>query len=214
MITCSLHGDLGKVSPYLSLDLGYIFHSFFLFFVYSASKTALRTSQSIKKARLTYIEKGEKIHSINKASIGLWGGIDALTNGSKKPVFMRVCGLFDPLQNRVPRVRVLLPLPSKNGLNTGFRPFFFLSLWSERGLNHPHWCSDLGINLLSGCNDSHLFRLLQHQKSINRGGVFFVSTLLFFVSCVSIFDRLSWIRWSLLYIIYQIVCWQPGSAVI
>ena len=28
------------------------------------------------------------------------------------------------LQNRVPRVQGLLPLPSKNGLNTAFKPFF------------------------------------------------------------------------------------------
>jgi hypothetical protein len=32
--------------------------------------------------------------------------------------------LQQPLQNRVPRVQVLLPLPSKNGLNTAFKPFF------------------------------------------------------------------------------------------
>ena len=32
--------------------------------------------------------------------------------------------LSEPLQNRVPRVRVLLPLPSENGLNTAFKPFF------------------------------------------------------------------------------------------
>ncbi|WP_294908421.1 hypothetical protein, partial [uncultured Ruminococcus sp.] len=39
------------------------------------------------------------------------------------------------LQNRVPRVQVLLPLPSKNGLNTAFKPFFHMFLCTEHGLN-------------------------------------------------------------------------------
>ena len=38
------------------------------------------------------------------------------------------------LQNRVPRVQVLLPLPSKNGLNTAFKPFFDIFLCTEHGL--------------------------------------------------------------------------------
>jgi len=40
----------------------------------------------------------------------------------------------EPLQNRVPRVQVLLPLPSKNGLNTAFKPFFDIFLCTEHGL--------------------------------------------------------------------------------
>ncbi|MGN0992389.1 MAG: hypothetical protein ACI4PE_00390, partial [Bacilli bacterium] len=43
--------------------------------------------------------------------------------------------LSEPLQNRVPRVQVLLPLPSKNGLNTVFKPFFHTILFTEHGLN-------------------------------------------------------------------------------
>jgi len=42
--------------------------------------------------------------------------------------------LSEPLQNRVPRVQVLLPLPSKNGLNTAFKPFFDIFLCTEHGL--------------------------------------------------------------------------------
>ena len=42
--------------------------------------------------------------------------------------------LSEPLQNRVPRVRVLLPLPSKNGLNTAFKPFFDIFSCAEHGL--------------------------------------------------------------------------------
>ena len=41
----------------------------------------------------------------------------------------------EPLQNRVPRVQVLLPLPRENGLNTAFKPFFDAVLCSEHGLN-------------------------------------------------------------------------------
>ena len=38
------------------------------------------------------------------------------------------------LQNRVPRVQVLLPLPSRNGLNTAFKPFLDIFLCTEHGL--------------------------------------------------------------------------------
>ena len=44
------------------------------------------------------------------------------------------------LQNRVPRVQVLLPLPSKNGLNTAFKPFFDMFLCTEHGLIFMFWC--------------------------------------------------------------------------
>ena len=43
--------------------------------------------------------------------------------------------LSEPLQNRVPRVQVLLPLPTKNGLNNAFKPFFDMFLCTEHGLN-------------------------------------------------------------------------------
>jgi hypothetical protein len=44
--------------------------------------------------------------------------------------------LSEPLQNRVPRVQVLLPLPSKNGLNTAFKPFFYINNQAKRGLKY------------------------------------------------------------------------------
>nr|DAV66671.1 MAG TPA: hypothetical protein [Caudoviricetes sp.] len=34
----------------------------------------------------------------------------------------------------MPRVQVLLPLPSKNGLNTAFKPFFDIFLCTGHGL--------------------------------------------------------------------------------
>ena len=57
--------------------------------------------------------------------------------------------LSEPLQNRVPRVRVLLPLPSKNGLNTAFKPFLLFYFLSE---NAPY--------LSGGC----LFGVYRRQK--------------------------------------------------
>ena len=138
-----------------------------VFFVYSAPKTALRKSQSIKKARLTYIEKGEKIHSINKASNGTRSGFDALTKGSKKPVFMRVCGLLDPLQNRVPRVRVLLPLPKIP--DTGFRCLGFFRLWVYCfSLCVRRWKQVLGGAL--PCFWAEIWP--EHQKSSSLGSLY------------------------------------------
>ena len=61
--------------------------------------------------------------------------------GLKKPIPMRVCVLQHPLQNRVPRVQVLLPLPQKNGLNMRFKPFFLMSFSMARGLFEHVWCS-------------------------------------------------------------------------
>ena len=53
----------------------------------------------------------------------------------KKWLIYAVLNFQQLLQNRVPRVRVLLPLPSKNGLNTAFKPFFHIILFTEHGLN-------------------------------------------------------------------------------
>ena len=64
-----------------------------------------------------------------------------------------------PLQNRVPRVQVLLPLP-KTGENTGFSPVFFLHVLHGFGV---HLGSDTGFShlVLSVSNRSHP---LQHPK--------------------------------------------------
>ena len=47
-----------------------------------------------------------------------------MLNNTKKSVIISNNILLRLLQNRVPRVQVLLPLPHKNGLNTAFKPFF------------------------------------------------------------------------------------------
>ena len=75
----------------------------------------------------THNEAG-KGNIINKASNGTRSNGETSIKGLKKPIPMRACALQHPLQNRVPRVQVLLPLPSKNGLNMRFKPFFLLPL--------------------------------------------------------------------------------------
>ena len=71
----------------------------------------------------------------------------------KKWLIYAVFNFQQSLQNRVPRVRVLLPLPSKNGLNTAFKPFFDIFLYSEHGLIFSFWCSFQASKCLTGANN-------------------------------------------------------------
>ena len=64
--------------------------------------------------------------------------------------------LQQSLQNRVPRVQVLLPLPSKNGLNTAFKPFFWYIFITEHGLNFRCWCSFQASKCSTGANNSNV----------------------------------------------------------
>lgn len=96
--------------------------------------------------RLLY-SKGQKFHSINKASNGTRSYGEIAIKGSTKPFISRAFCFQQPLQNRVPRVRVLLPLPSKKPPKTaemrGFRGFFIPSfecsisakIGQKRGVN-------------------------------------------------------------------------------
>ena len=61
--------------------------------------------------RLLY-SKGQKFHSINKASNGTRSYGEIAIKGSTEPIISRIFRFQQPLQNRVPRVQVLLPLPS------------------------------------------------------------------------------------------------------
>ena len=60
--------------------------------------------------RLLY-SKGQKFHSINKASNGTRSYGKIVAKCSTKPFISRTFCFQQPLQNRVPRVQVLLPLP-------------------------------------------------------------------------------------------------------
>ena len=66
--------------------------------------------------RLLY-SKGQKFHSINKASNGTRSYEEIAIKGSTEPIISRIFRLQQPLQNRVPRVQVLLPLPKKRNPN-------------------------------------------------------------------------------------------------
>ena len=69
------------------------------------------------------------------------------------------CAPPHPLQNRVPRVQVLLPLP-KTGENTGFSPVFFLPVLHGNGV---HFGSNSGFShpFAPALNRPHP---LQHPK--------------------------------------------------
>jgi hypothetical protein len=79
----------------------------------------------------------------------------------------------------VPRVQVLLPLPSKNGLNTAFKPFFGIQICTERGLSDRYFYLIFCQNALSGVNNSNVsvcyiiniasnyYKILKLNKNIN-----------------------------------------------
>ena len=79
-----------------------------------------------------------------------------MLNNTKKSQIISNEILLLLLQNRVPRVQVLLPLPSKNGLNTAFKPFFDIFLCTEHGLIFPFWCSILASKCSTGANNSNV----------------------------------------------------------
>ena len=105
--------------------------------------------------RLLY-SKGQKFHSINKASNGTRSYGEIAIKGSTEPIISRIFRFQQPLQNRVPRVQVLLPLPSKNGLNTAFKPFFHIILFTEHGLIFPFWRSFQASKWSTGANNSNV----------------------------------------------------------
>ena len=74
----------------------------------------------------------------------------------KKWLIYAVLNFQQSLQNRVPRVRVLLPLPSKNGLNTAFKPFFDIFLCTEHGLIFPFWHSFQASKCPTVANNSNV----------------------------------------------------------
>ena len=84
--------------------------------------------------RLLY-SKWQKFHSINKASNGTRSYGEIAIKGSTEPIISRIFRFQQPLQNRVPRVQVLLPLPSKINPNTialvgdAFGFYFYISVW-------------------------------------------------------------------------------------
>ena len=94
-------------------------------------------------------------NSINKASklrkynlmLKLW---------LKKWLIYAVLNFQQSLQNRVPRVQVLLPLPSKNGLNTAFKPFFDIFLCTEHGLIFRCWHSFQASKCSTSANNSNV----------------------------------------------------------
>lgn len=53
--------------------------------------------------RLLY-SKGQKFHSINKASNGTWSYGEIAIKGSTEPIISRIFRFQQPLQNRVPRM--------------------------------------------------------------------------------------------------------------
>ena len=75
--------------------------------------------------RLLY-SKGQKFHSINKASNGTRSYGEIVIKGSTKPFISRAFCFQQPLQNHVPRVQVLLPLPKKAPNFRCFFPLFTL----------------------------------------------------------------------------------------
>ena len=75
--------------------------------------------------RLLY-SKGQKFHSINKASNGTRSYGEIAIKGSTEPIISRIFRFQQPLQNRVPRVQVLLPLPKKAPNFRCFFPLFTL----------------------------------------------------------------------------------------
>ena len=79
-----------------------------------------------------------------------------MLNNTKKSVIISNNILLRLLQNRVPRVQVLLPLPSKNGLNTAFKPFFDAVLCLEHGLILPFWCLFQTSKCSTGANNSNV----------------------------------------------------------
>ena len=68
----------------------------------------------------------KNLHSTKPApaSLGLAGG-----TGQHRPSTALWCAFPHPLQNRVPRVQVLLPLPKKSGIASAIPDFF--RLWAE-----------------------------------------------------------------------------------
>lgn len=80
--------------------------------------------------RLLY-SKGQKFHSINKASNGTRSYGEIAIKGSTEPITSRIFRFQQPLQNRVPRVQVLLPLPKRNSHHFGDCFFFVRQNLSE-----------------------------------------------------------------------------------
>ena len=76
---------------------------------------------------------------INKSSklFGAWVLETQMAQPCGKLTAICLLMLFPhPLQNRVPRVRILLPLPKKPGTSRSFGLFFFLSISQNRLVYH------------------------------------------------------------------------------
>ena len=143
----------------------------FLFLFTASPKLCCEISRSSKKHGSLNRKEKIKINIIKRASDGTRSSFETRTKGLKSPVFMRVFGLQHPLQNRVPRVRVLLPLPLKNGLNTGFELFFFFCSSPSHGLIHRILEFQFISFFVSAAFCLYCFRLLHHQKA-SIGGLF------------------------------------------
>ena len=108
--------------------------------------------------RLLY-SKEQKIHSINKASNGTRSYGKIVAKCSTKPIISRVSCLQQQLQNRVPRVQVLLPLPKRNSHRFG-DCFFFV----RQNLSSARACRASSPSAAGGrCSEA---RMAQRSKGV------------------------------------------------